>query len=190
MKVKIGVSARHVHITKKDIEFLFGEGYELTMLRYLDHPIEFASKEKVTIKGNKGQIENVRLMGPLRDHTQIEISKTDAYTLGLNPPVRSSGDIIGSEAITLVYDGKELYKSYGCIIINRHIHINEEDAYRLDLVNGSKVKVRLNGEKGGIVDNVQIVTDTTTENYQLHLDLDDGNAHLVKTEDIGEIIKE
>ena len=190
MKIKIGVSARHVHICREDLNFLFGDAYQLTKFKNLDHPIEFASNEMVTIKTEKGKFRNVRLMGPLRDYTQIEISKTDAYVLGLNPPVRPSSDIIGSEPITIVYNDKELYKPYGCIIIDRHIHINKDDANRFDLRNNMLVKAKLSGIKGGVVDNVRITVDDDTENYQLHLDLDDANAHLVKTGDDAEIMKE
>ncbi len=186
MDIKIGVSARHVHLTKGDLEYLFGKNYELTPLKILTQKDTY-SKETISIKTNKGQFDNVRIIGPVRDYTQIEISKTDSYFLGLNPPVRASGNIKGSESITLVNGDRELYKEEGCIIADRHIHLNYDEAKKYGLVNGQKVKVKISGEKGGILDNVSIkINDRYT--MELHIDLDDANAHLVNNQDEGEII--
>jgi putative phosphotransacetylase len=188
MKIKIGVSARHIHLTKEDVEALFGIGYKLTKYKQLSQPNEYSCEETVTIKTNKGEIHNVRLLGPEREYTQIEISKTDAYLLGINPPVRNSGDIEGSESITLISDKNELYKPYGCIIATRHIHLNPADASKYNLSEGKEVSVRLlNEEKGGIIDHVYIKMDEVSE-LELHIDLDDANAHLVKNGDEGELI--
>jgi propanediol utilization protein len=189
MKVKIGVSARHVHLCKEDLAYLFGDDYELIPFRPLTQIGEYASSALVTLEGPKGSIANVRILGPVRDYTQIEISKTDAYNLGVNPPVRDSGDILESAAITIVNGDKKLYKEDGCIIANRHIHINQDDALVCGLSQGQVVKVQLPGEKGGILYNVHV---KVKENYNLeiHLDLDDANAHLIKNGDEGEIINE
>lgn len=187
MKVKIGVSARHVHLTKDDFKKLFGYD-ELTWLKDLTQPNEFASKETVSIITEKGRINNVRILGPFRDYTQVEISKTDAYSLKINPPIRKSGDLVSSEIVTMEHDGNTITKEC-CIIATRHIHINTKDLKRYNLENGEVVKLRLDGIKGGILNNVFI---KASDNYTLeaHIDLDDANAHFIKDKDEGEIINE
>lgn len=187
MKVKIGVSARHIHVSREDLDTLFGIGYELTPMKDLLQKNEYAAMETVTLKTAKGHIDNVRILGPVRNYTQIEISKTDAYTLGLNPPIRDSGDLENSEAITIVHNGIELYKPHGCIIATRHLHLSPDDAVNYGLNSNQIVRVKLDTEKGGILDNVHIkVKDSYVFNF--HIDVDDANAHLVKTDDEGEII--
>ena len=187
MKVKIGVSARHVHLTKDDFKKLFGYD-ELTWLKDLTQPNEFASKETVSIITEKGRINNVRILGPFRDYTQVEISKTDAYSLKINPPIRKSGDLVSSEIVTMEHDGNTITKEC-CIIATRHIHINTKDLKRYNLENGEVVKLRLEGIKGGILNNVFI---KASDNYTLeaHIDLDDANAHFINDKDEGEIINE
>lgn len=189
MKVKIGVSARHIHISKEDLEYLFGEGYELKEEKPLLQTGEYASNTKVNLKTEKGIIENVRVLGPIRKYTQVEISKTDAVKLGLNPPVRNSGDVLGSSPITICYKDKELKKEYGCIIAARHIHMSTRDLFKMGFVNDEIVKLKIKGEKGGILDNVCI---KSADSYVLecHLDTDDANAHLLSTGDICEVIKD
>ena len=187
MKVKIGVSASHVHLTKDDFKKLFGYD-ELTWLKDLTQPNEFASKETVSIITEKGRINNVRILGPFRDYTQVEISKTDAYSLKINPPIRKSGDLVSSEIVTMEHDGNTITKEC-CIIATRHIHINTKDLKRYNLENGEVVKLRLDGIKGGILNNVFI---KASDNYTLeaHIDLDDANAHFINDKDEGEIINE
>lgn len=187
MKVNIAVSARHVHLSRKDLDSLFGKGYELTVRIPLSQTGEFASEEKVTIQGPKGEIQGVRVLGPVRTMTQVEVSKTDAYHLGIQPPVRESGDLEGSSPIVIVGQKGTIHLSSGTIIANRHIHLNQIDAEHYGLKNGSKVKVQVFGEKGGILDNVYVkIKDSFV--CELHLDLDDANAHFLKTGDEGEII--
>lgn len=187
MKVKIGVSARHVHLTKEDFKKLFGYD-ELTWLKDLTQPNEFASKETVSIITENGRINNVRILGPFRDYTQVEISKTDAYSLKINPPIRKSGDLVSSEIVTIEHDGNTITKEC-CIIATRHIHINTKDLERYNLKNGEVVKLKLDGIKGGILNNVFI---KASDNYILeaHIDLDDANAHFINNKDEGEIINE
>ena len=124
MKVTVGVSNHHVHLKQSDLDILFG--CELTKKSDLKQPGQFASFEVVTIKTDKSEINNVRVLGPVRNYTQIEISKTDAYKLGLNPPVRSSGNLDNSEIVTLIGPNGSI-KTDGCIIADRHIHITYED---------------------------------------------------------------
>ena len=128
MRINIGVSNRHVHLTQDDFNLLFGDDQELEVNRYLTQPGEFASNSFVTLKTDKSSMENVRVLGPLRSYTQIEIAKTDAYKLGINPPVRESGDIVGSEGITIIGPKGQIEKTEGCIIASRHIHVTSEDA--------------------------------------------------------------
>lgn len=187
MKVKIAISARHVHLNKDDYEYLFGD-CPLTRLNDLTQTGEYSCNETVNLITEKDRIERVRIIGPLRNYTQVEISKTDAYKLGLNPPVRSSGDLMGSEIVTIEHNGKVITKPC-CIIANRHIHVNSKDLDGYNLKDGEVVKLKLAGIKGGILDNV-FIKSSDTYVLEAHLDLDDGNAHLVNKDDVGEIINE
>ena len=187
MKVSIGVSNRHVHLNHEHLNILFGENYELEKKNYLNQPGQFSTNSLVTLKTSKDEINNVRVLGPIRNYTQVEISKTDAYKLGINPPVRNSGDIGGSAGITIIGPKGKIDLKEGCIIATRHIHIlpSQVKAYNLEGI--EKVNVKINGEKGGIITNVYLkVSDESY--FEMHLDTDDANAHLVKNGDIGEIL--
>ena len=187
MKVSIGVSNRHVHLTREHLNILFGNGYELEKKIDLNQPGQFASTALVTIKTEKSEISGVRVLGPIRPYTQVEISKTDAYKLGLNPPVRNSGEVEGSSPITIVGPIGSVSITEGCIIAARHIHILPEQIKVYGLEGVEKVNVKLNGEKGGIITNVYIKPSEEAF-FELHLDTDDANAHLIKNGDIGEIV--
>ena len=187
MKISIGVSNRHVHLTKEHLNILFGEGYELEKKNDLTQPGQYASTAVVTIKTDKSEISGVRVLGPLRDYTQVEISKTDAYKLGLNPPVRNSGDLDGSAPITIVGPDGTIDIKEGCIIAARHIHLMPSQVTAYGLEGRETVDVKLGREKGGIITNVYLKTGEKSF-FELHLDTDDANAHLVKSGDIGEII--
>ena len=187
MKVSIGVSNRHVHLTKEHLSVLFGESYELVKKNDLNQPGQYASTALVTIKTDKNEINNVRVLGPVRSYTQVEISKTDSYVLGLNPPIRNSGDLKDSELITIIGPKGSVTIDEGCIIAARHIHIlpNQMKVYGLE--GRDKVNVKINGEKGGIITNVYLKVSNDAF-FELHLDTDDANAHLIKNGDMGEII--
>lgn len=186
MKVNIGVSNRHVHLKKEDLECLFGHDYELIQDRELTQPGMYAAKEKVTIKTAKGEISNVRVLGPLRNYTQVEISKTDAYKLGINPPIRTSGDVEGSAEVTILGPvGSITIPS--CIIANRHIHISKKDAEEYGFQDGQLVSVKVDTEKGGTFDHVHVKVSEEAF-FELHLDTDDGNGFLIKPNTMGEII--
>ena len=187
MKISIGVSNRHVHLTKEHLMILFGEGYELEKKNDLTQPGQFASTALVTIKTDKSEISGVRVLGPIRSYTQVEISKTDAYKLGLNPPVRNSGDLKDSSPITIEGPNGTVHIDEGCIIAARHIHILPEQMKVYGLEGIEKVNVKLDGEKGGIITNVYIKASDEAF-FELHLDTDDANSHLIKNGDIGEII--
>ena len=145
------------------------------------------SELTVTIKGPKRSIENVRVLGPNRNYTQVEVSKTDSFTLGIDPPVRNSGDLDLSESVTLIGPNGEVTLKEGCIIATRHIHLSQKHIKQYKLEGKEKVSVRIKGEKGGILENVYLkVADNSF--FELHLDTDDANAHLIKNGDIAEII--
>ena len=188
MKVSIGVSNRHIHLTQEHLEYLFGKGYKLKELKKINQPGQFASVETVTIKTEKSSIDNVRILGPIRNYTQIEISKTDAYKLGLNPPIRESGEITGSEKITVVGPKGELNLDEGCIIATRHIHINPKQVEMYGLTGKEYVDVLVGGEKQAILKDVSIrVSDPAY--YEMHIDTDEANAAKIATGNTVTIIK-
>ena len=186
MKVILGVSMRHVHLNKDDYYALFGDE-PMNKIRDLRQPGQFASDKQVTIKNGDRKIERVRVLGPLRNYTQVEISRTDAYTLKLNPPIRTSGDLEGSSPITLIGPKGELNLDKGCILANRHIHISPEEVKKYHLEGVKKVKVKVDGEKGGILNNVHLKI-LEPSLLEMHIDSDEGNAFGVKTGDELEII--
>lgn len=187
MKVTLGVSNRHVHLTQETYKKLFGEE-PLNPVKYLVQPMQFASDKFVTIKNGDRKIERVRVLGPFRKYDQVEISKTDSYTLKLNPPVRNSGDVKESAPITLVNEDTEINLKEGCIIANRHIHMTKEEAEKYGFKGLEKVKIKIEGEKSGILNDVYLrIADNSS--FELHLDTDDGNAFGLKTGDKIEIIK-
>ena len=186
MKVRIGVSARHVHVTKEDLNTLFGEGYELTKKVDLTQPGQYACNEQVTLKGPKGEIERVRILGPERGETQVEISRTDSFKLGVKPPVRNSGDLEGAAEITIVGPKGEVTKN-AAIIAARHVHATIEDAKKYGFEGKKFVSVVVKGEKGGILENVYVrISDKFS--YEVHLDTDDANAFLINNGDEAELI--
>lgn len=185
--VPVSVSARHVHLQEDHIELLFGKGYTLTKLRDLSQPGQFACEEQVTLVGPKGRIERVRVLGPARKQTQVEVAASDARRLGIHPPVRNSGDLKGSAPITIVGPAGTLHLDEGCIIADRHIHMTPADANRYGVHNGQKVSVVVPGPKGGIMGEVSI---RVSERFSLdmHIDTDDANAFGLKGEEWLEII--
>lgn len=188
MKVTIGVSNRHVHLTRETTDILFGPNYEFTKLRDVNQPGQFAANEKVTIKTPKAMIENVRILGPIRPYNQVEISKTDAIKLGLNPPIRDSGDLKGSSPITIIGPKGTIDLEEGCIIATRHIHITPLEAQDKGLMDTKEVKVKVDGEKGGILDHVHVKI-AEKSYYEMHIDTDDANANLLVNGSEVEIIK-
>lgn len=187
MKIKVGVSNRHVHLSKEKLEILFGKNYELKIHKELSQKGRFSSTSLVTIKGPKGEINNVRVLGPVRDYDQVEISKTDAFKLGLNPPVRDSGDLDNSCPITIIGPNGQVNLKKGCIIATRHIHISPSELKKLGFNENDKVYIKINGEKNAILGNIhfRVEIDNCLE---LHLDTDDANANLIMQGDEVEMI--
>lgn len=188
MDVVLGVSNRHVHLCERDFKILFGEDSELDVVKYLVQPGEFASNCFVTVKTEKSEIEKVRVLGPIRSYTQVEVSLTDAYKLGVKPPVRDSGDLSGSEAVTLIGPNGSIDLKEGCIIATRHIHITPDQVHEFGFDGLKSVNVELPGDKGGVLYNVQLKVGSNYA-FEMHIDTDDANAHMVKTGDIARIIK-
>ncbi len=187
MKVPVGVSARHIHLTKEHVEVLFGPGYELTKKKDLMGG-QFAAAEQCTIVGLKLRaIENVRILGPVRKASQVEISATDARTLGVNAPLRESGDIKGSAPISLVGPKGVLYLNEGCIVAARHIHMNPKEAQAAGLKDGDYVSVRMGNERGAVLDHVKIRVDASFS-LEMHIDTDEANACQISQGDIAEIL--
>jgi putative phosphotransacetylase len=186
-QVPIGVSARHIHLSKAHIAALFGEGAELTVLKALSQPGQFAANETVEVIGPKGRFPKVRILGPARPKTQLEISRTDALALGLNPPVRESGDIAGSPGITIVGPKGQVTVEEGVIIAARHIHFHTSEAEAWGIADKQRLRVRVGGERGLIFENV-IARVSDSFALDMHIDTDEANAAGVQTGDMGEIL--
>ncbi len=185
----IGISNRHIHLSKEDVEILFGKGYELQKLKDLSQPGQFACKETLTIVGpSMRPIEGVRVLGPERKATQVEISRTDSFQLKVKPPVRESGKIENSAPITIIGPKGVVSHNEGCIIANRHIHMSLEDGAKFGVKDCDYVTVELNGERRTTFYDVQIRVHKDFR-LEMHIDTDDANAAGVKNGDIAKIIK-
>src|SRR5574344_2316107 len=184
MKITVGISARHVHLTKEIFNKLFNKD-DLTIKVPIKQPGLYAAYETVTIKGPKGSIENVRILGPFRRYNQVEVSKTDCYKLGVNPPMRTSGDVDGASLITIIGPMGEVTLPV-CILANRHIHITTEEANHLGVKDKQHVMVKINSLKPGIIEAQYKVSDKAYK--EIHLDTDDANAFLLKQDDEVEVI--
>lgn len=187
--IPVGISARHIHLTREVFEQLYGKGSELTVYTELYQPGEFAAAEVVTLVGPRLRaIQDVRILGPFREYTQVELSRTDGVALGIDPPVRQSGDLKGSEPIVIVGPAGAVSLKEGAICANRHIHLNPDDAERLKVKNNDIVKVRTTGIRAITFENVQIrVSDKFL--LQMHLDTDDANAAGIRCGDSAELIR-
>lgn len=174
-KIPIGISARHVHLTKEHVEALFGKGYQLTKKKDLMGG-QYAANECVTLVGTKLRaIENVRILGPERSRSQVEVARTDAIRLGLNPPVRESGKLDGSAPIAIVGPKGAVYLQEGCIIAQRHIHMSPADAKKFGVRDRQLVKVQFESGRGGIFDEVLIRVDDSFS-LEMHIDTDEANG--------------
>ena len=190
LNIPIGVSARHCHLCESDLEKLFGKGYELTKKSDLLQPGQFAANESVTIVGPRGSIEKVRILGPLRKETQIEVSQTDSIKLGLKPPIRQSGDIAGSSPITLVGPRGSIYLEEGLIVAQAHIHMSLEDAKKFAVNDGEYVIVDIdNGERSLSFTKV-LIRASAKFVLEMHIDTDEANAGSIKNGQKGRLRKE
>ena len=187
-KVIVETSARHVHLTKEHIAILFGEGHELTLKKELSQPGQFACEERVTVVGPKNKIERVSILGPARKASQVEVSFTDARTLGISAPVRESGDIEGSAPCKLIGPCGEIDLDKGVIVAKRHIHFTPEEAAAAGVSDKEVVKVKIVSERTTIFDDV-VVRVNPNFKAAMHIDTDESNASCAFGTVYGEIIK-
>ncbi|MCD7831966.1 MAG: phosphate propanoyltransferase [Firmicutes bacterium] len=187
-KFIVETSARHIHLTKEDVETLFGKGHELTVKKMLSQPGQFASEEKLTVVGPKKSIERVSVLGPVRSQTQVEVSFTDARTLGLTPPVRESGDLEGSCPCKLVGPCGEVDIDCGVIVAKRHIHFTPEDAERFGVHDKDIVSVKLDTNGRSLVFGDVVCRVSSTYALAMHIDTDEANAASAFGEVWGEIV--
>ena len=186
--IEVEASGRHVHLAEKDIEKLFGANYKLTKIKDLSQPGQFACKERVTIKGPKGSIKNVVVLGPARAETQVEVSLTDSLALGVKPPIKMSGELLDTPGITIESDKGEVNLDRGLIAAKRHIHVSKEDSKKFEVKDNDLVKVKVFGERPLIFDDVVI---RVSEDYTtfMHIDYDEANACGFKSGTFARIIK-
>lgn len=184
----VGISARHVHLSVRDIEVLFGPGYQLTPIKPLVQPGQFAAKEQVTLVGPKGRIEKVRILGPARGQTQVELALTDAMKLGIkNCPIRMSGSLDGTPGIRLIGPKGELDVSQGVIAAARHLHLSDAQAEAYGVNNGDIVAVRVTGPRPCLLENVVCRVGSAHE-LEIHLDTDEANACCLFNGDLVEVV--
>jgi len=187
MKVLIEVSARHVHLSQKDLEKLFGKGFLYKKLKDLSQTGEFATKHTVDLAGPKGKLLKVRVLGPIRSHTQIELAKTDAYKLGITPPVLESGHLRGSVGCEIKGPKGKIKLKSGVILAERHFHCDPKTAEKLGIKNNQFVKMKILGPRALVFDKV-VVRVAPNFNPTVHLDTDEGNAAGIEGTAMGELI--
>lgn len=173
--IPIGVSNRHIHLSAEHLEILFGRGARLTWLKDLSQPGQFACQESVTLIGPGGVIEKVRILGPVRKQTQVEILAGDCYKLGLQAPIRESGKLDGTPGLAVCGPKGCVQLVQGLIVAKRHLHMTLEDAERFGCRDGELVKVQCSGERGGVLNNV-VVRVTKTSRLDFHLDMEEANC--------------
>jgi len=180
-KLPISLSNRHLHLKKEHIDLLFGLDYELTKMKDLSQPGQYAAMEKVDLVGRKGVIKGVRVLGPAR-------TKTDSFVLGIETPVRDSGDLDGSAGLKIIGPKGEVVLEDGVILAARHIHMHTEDAKRFGVTDKQVVRIKTSGERAIIFENV-LVRVNPSYSLEMHVDVDEGNAALINNYDLVELIK-
>lgn len=173
--IPVGISNRHVHLSRADLTELFGEGYELTRTKDLSQPGQYACKETVTICGPRGSIEKVRILGPVRPQTQVEVMAGDCIRLGAPALIRLSGDLMATPGITIVGPRGTVKAERGLIVAKRHIHMTPEEARSFGVKDGQLVHIQVEGERGGIYSSVAVRA-TWTSVLECHLDIEEANA--------------
>lgn len=187
-QLPIALSNRHIHISQEDLDILYGEGYELTKLKDLSQPGQYACEEKVDIVGEKGTLKGVRILGPVRPETQFELSISDAFALGVKPMVRNSGDIDSTPGAKLVGPKGEVEIDKGVIVAARHIHMHTDDAENFGVKDKDIVSIKTEGPRSLVFENVLVrVSDDFA--LEMHVDMEEGNASGVKNGQLVELIK-
>jgi putative phosphotransacetylase len=184
----VGLSNRHIHLSKEHLEILFGEGYNLIKMKDLSQPGQYAAEEKVDVVGIKGALKGVRILGPTRQETQVEISLTDSFVLGVYPPVRDSGDLLDSPGAKIVGPKGEITIDKGIIVAARHIHMHTSDSENFGVMDKEIVSVKVEGKRGLIFENVLI---RVHKDYalEMHVDIDEGNAASLKNGQMVRLLK-
>ena len=190
-KILVETSARHIHLTQEALEYLMGEGFQLQVRSQLSQPGQFVSTTRLDIVGPKKIISRVSILGPVRKFNQVEVSLTDARTLGVNAPVRESGDIGGSAPIKIVNpeNGKELDLKEGLIVAKRHIHMTPKDAEDFGVKNGDIVKVKISNTGRALIFDDVVIRVSEKFHLNMHIDIDESNAACASGEVYGELIK-
>ena len=189
MKFMVETSARHVHVSPDDLATLFGEGYELTWKKDLSQPGQFACEERVTVVGPKKELKGVSILGPCRKQTQVELSLTDARSIGCAAPIRESGDLAGSGPCKIIGPKGEIEISEGVIAAKRHIHATPADAEALGVQNGDIVSVKIDTDGRSLVFGDVVVRVSDSYALAMHIDTDESNAAGCGREVYGEIVK-
>ncbi|MEG0391345.1 MAG: phosphate propanoyltransferase [Anaerovoracaceae bacterium] len=187
-EVKIGLSNKHLHLKQEDIEILFGKGHQLTPTKDLVQPGQFACEEKVDIVGPKATLKGIRVLGPARPETQVELAMTDARSIGIKAPVRESGKLEGTPGCKLIGPAGEVELDHGVMVALRHVHLNPEQAKEAGVKDKDVVSIKLAGERGLIFDNVLVRAGDAHER-EIHLDTDEGNAAGCGPDAVATIIK-
>lgn len=187
-KISVGISARHVHVTREHLDILYGPGHNLTPKKMLSQPGEFASEETVDIVTEKGSFKHVRILGPVRRHTQIELAISDTFPLGLKPPVRDSGNIADTPGVKLIGPAGTVTLSEGVIVAWRHVHMTPADAASYGVKDKDYISVKTTGDRAITFHNVLV---RVSDKYALefHVDTDEGNAAGLKNGDCVEIVR-
>ncbi len=188
-QVLVETSARHLHLSQKDLEILFGEGYQLTSKKALSQPGQFACVERVDVVGSKKTLSGVTILGPVRKATQVELSLTDARSIGVDAPIRESGDIAGSGACKLVGPKGEIELKEGVIAAKRHIHMTPADAEAFDVKDGQTVSVRIDSDGRALTFGDVVIRVRADFALAMHIDTDESNAACAAPGTMGEVIK-
>lgn len=173
--IEVEASGRHIHLSRADLDYLFGTGYQLTKAKDLSQPGQYACKERVDLVGPKGVLKNVVVLGPERKQTQAEISLTDTLTIGIKAPIRISGDIKGTPSFSVSANGKTLELKEGLIVAKRHLHITPEDANRFHVRDQERIKVKVFGDRPLIFEDLEVRVSKDFQTY-IHIDYDEANA--------------
>ena len=187
-KILVEVSARHIHLSQADLDTLFGEGYQLTCKKELSQPGQFACAEKVTVKGPKGEMK-MSILGPVRKHTQVEVSLTDARALGVVAQIRESGDTDGTSGVTVIGPNGSIDIPDGVIAAKRHIHMTEEDAKNYGVANGDIVSVKIDTNGRSLTFGDTVVRVSNSYSLAMHIDTDEANAAAIAGSAQGELVK-
>ena len=188
-KVLVETSARHVHVPREALNILFGEGYELTVKKMLSQPGQYASAERIDVVGPKKTLSGVSILGPVRPETQVELSLTDARSIGIAAPVRESGQIAGSGACKLVGPKGEVEISEGVIVAKRHIHMTKADAAEFGVVDKQIVSVKVDSDGRSLIFGDVVVRVSDSYALAMHIDTDESNAAGMAPGTMGEVIK-